>query len=89
MLEDLKARYEFVGDVRYKGLVAAIELVSDRATKKAAAKAVMKAVADAAYEASIMLRVSGSNIILSPPLILTTAQVQEIGAGLDAGLAAV
>jgi adenosylmethionine-8-amino-7-oxononanoate aminotransferase len=88
VLEDLKARYEFVGDVRYKGLMAAIELVSDRATKKAADKAVMKRVADAAYEAGVMLRVSGSNIILSPPLILTAAQVQEIGAGLDAGLAA-
>ncbi|MEX0954943.1 MAG: aspartate aminotransferase family protein [Rhizobiaceae bacterium] len=88
MLEDLKARHELVGDVRYKGLMAAIELVSDRATKKAADKAVMKSVADAAYKAGVMLRVSGSNIILSPPLILTAAQVREIGAGLDAGLAA-
>ena len=88
MLEDLKARHDLVGDVRYKGLMAAIELVADRTTKKAADKAVMKTVADAAYEAGVMLRVSGSNIILSPPLILTAAQVTEIGAGLDAGLSA-
>ncbi len=88
VLEDLKARHDVVGDVRYKGLMASLELVSDRATKKAADKAVMKNVSDAAYEAGVMLRVSGANIILSPPLILTAEQVKQIGTGLDAGLAA-
>ncbi|QDZ00400.1 aminotransferase class III-fold pyridoxal phosphate-dependent enzyme [Nitratireductor mangrovi] len=88
LLEDLKARHDVVGDVRYKGLMAAVELVSDRTTKKAADKALMKVVADAAYDAGVMLRVSGSNIILSPPLILTTEQVRELADGLGAGLAA-
>lgn len=88
LLEGLKARHDVVGDVRYKGLMAAVELVSDRTTKKAADKALMKVVADAAYDAGVMLRVSGSNIILSPPLILTTEQVRELADGLGAGLAA-
>ena len=88
LLEDLKARHDVVGDVRYKGLMAAVELVSDRTTKKSADKALMKVVADAAYDAGVMLRVSGSNIILSPPLILTTEQVRELADGLGAGLAA-
>lgn len=87
-LEDLKRRHAVVGDVRYKGLMAALELVSDRASRKPADKAVMKRVADAAYDAGVMLRVSGSNIILSPPLILTAEQVRTISASLDAGLAA-
>lgn len=86
VLEELKAKHALVGDVRYKGLMAAIELVSDRSTKKAADKGVMKRVSDAAYEAGVMLRISGSNIILSPPLILTADEVQKIGAALDAGL---
>ncbi|MCT7377912.1 aspartate aminotransferase family protein [Chelativorans salis] len=88
-LEDLKAKHDLVGDVRYKGLMAALELVSDRSTKKPADKGVMKRVSDAAYEAGVMLRVSGSNIILSPPLILTAEEVQTIGEALDAGLATV
>lgn len=87
-LEDLKRRHEIVGDVRCKGLMAALELVSDRASRKPADKGVMKRVADAAYDAGVMLRVSGSNIILSPPLVLTAEQVQTITAALDAGLAA-
>jgi adenosylmethionine-8-amino-7-oxononanoate aminotransferase len=48
----------------------------------------MKRVSDVAYDAGVMLRVSGSNIILSPPLILTSEQVRTIAAALDAGLAA-
>ncbi|HZD25861.1 MAG TPA: aspartate aminotransferase family protein, partial [Alphaproteobacteria bacterium] len=88
VLEGLKAKHELVGDVRYRGLMAGLELVSDRSAKTPADKATMTAVADAAYEAGVMLRVSGPNIILSPPLILTGEQVQAIGAGLDAGLAA-
>jgi putrescine---pyruvate transaminase len=35
-----------------------------------------------------MIRVSGNNIILSPPLILTSADVAKIAAGIDAGLSA-
>ena len=87
-LEDLKRRHAVVGDIRCKGLMAAIELVSDRDGKKAADKGVMKRVSDAAYEAGVMLRVSGSNIILSPPLILSADQVRTIADALDAGLAA-
>ncbi len=87
-LEGLKRRHAVVGDIRYKGLMAALELVSDRDDKKAADKGVMKRVSDVAYDAGVMLRVSGSNIILSPPLILTSEQVRTIAAALDAGLAA-
>jgi adenosylmethionine-8-amino-7-oxononanoate aminotransferase len=87
-LEQLKARHTIVGDVRYKGLMAAIELVSDRATKKAVDKKTMAAVADRAFDAGVMLRVSGNNIILSPPLILTEADVATIAEGINAGLAA-
>ena len=87
-LEKLKASHDVVGDVRYKGLMAALELVSDRDAKTPADKAAMARVAEAAYEAGVMIRVSGNQIILSPPLIVTADDVEKIARALNAGLAA-
>lgn len=85
----LMAKHEAVGDVRGgHGLMHAVELVSDRATKAAPAKATPGKVQAAAYKAGAMIRVSGPNIILSPPLVLTSADVQVILSALDAGLSA-
>ncbi len=85
---ELKAGHSLVGDVRGKGLMAAIELVADRETKKPLDKKRMAVVADAAYEAGVMLRVSSNNIILSPPLIIAASEVTAIVRAIDAGLAA-
>jgi putrescine---pyruvate transaminase len=87
-LQNLLVKHELVGDVRSQGLMAALELVSDREKKTPAGKAVMNRVAEAAYAAGVMLRVSGSNIILSPPLVISAADVDRIAEALDAGLAA-
>ena len=87
-LKALKEKHEIVGDVRGIGLMAAIELVSDRAAKKPADKKVMGKVSEEAYGAGVMIRVSGPNIILSPPLIFTAAEVEETLAALDKALAA-
>ena len=85
----LKEKHSAIGDVRGgHGLMHAVELVSDRATKSAPDKATPGKVQKAAYEAGAMIRVSGPNIILSPPLILTPADVQEIVKAVDAGLSA-
>jgi len=85
----LKEKHSCIGDVRGgHGLMHAVELVSERATKAAPDKATPGRVQKAAYEAGAMIRVSGPNIILSPPLILTSADVQIILAAVDAGLAA-
>jgi putrescine aminotransferase len=77
-----------VGDVRGKGLMRALELVSDRARKTAAPKDVVQRVQDVAYEAGVMIRTSGSNVIISPPLVITAADVDRILAALDAALTA-
>jgi adenosylmethionine-8-amino-7-oxononanoate aminotransferase len=68
--------------------MAALELVSDRKEKKPADKRTMTKVADAAYEAGVMLRVSGNAIIMSPPLIITAGDVAKIAEAIDAGLMA-
>ena len=89
-LEMLKEKYELVGDVRGgEGLMSALELVSDRSTKAPIDKPTIGKVHRVTYESGVMVRVSGNNIILSPPLILTEAHVDKIISALDEGLAAV
>ncbi|WP_436640896.1 aspartate aminotransferase family protein [Microbaculum sp. FT89] len=84
----LKDRHALVGDVRGKGLMVALELVSDREAKTPVDKATIGTVFETAYGAGVMIRVSGPNIILSPPLVITAEDVGTIAAGLDAGLTA-
>lgn len=86
--EALMAKYDLVGDVRGQGLMIALECVADRATKAPADKDVMARVFEGAYESGVMVRVSGPNIILSPPLVITKDDVSKILAGVEAGLQA-
>ena len=65
--------------------MTALELVADRASKKPADKAVPAKVQEVAYKAGAMVRVSGPNIILSPPLVVTEADVEVILSALEAG----
>jgi len=86
----LQAKYELIGDVRGgHGLMSALELVSDRDSKTPVDKPIAAAIQEQTYRAGAMIRVSGPNIILSPPLVLTAADVETILAALDAGFAAV
>ena len=88
-LERLKTKHEIVGDVRGgRGLMAAVELVADRSTKKPVDKKTPLAVQEVAYANGVMIRASGPNIILSPPLVSTAADVDAILGALDAGLGA-
>jgi adenosylmethionine-8-amino-7-oxononanoate aminotransferase len=83
----LKDKYDLVGDVRGKGLMCALELVSDRQRKTPADKATVATVYEAAYEKGVLVRTSGNNIILSPPLVITASDVERIVDALDGGLA--
>ncbi|WP_417208990.1 aspartate aminotransferase family protein [Antarctobacter sp.] len=85
----LKEKHALIGDVRGgHGLMCAIELVSDRATKTPIDKKTIGDVHRTTYENGAMVRVSGPNIIFSPPLILTEGHVRTILSALDAGLTA-
>ena len=84
-----KTQNSLIGDFRVgHGLMCAIELVSDRATKQPVSKDVPMKVLDVAYEHGVMVRASGPNLILSPPLIVTSDDIQLIIDALDAGLSA-
>ena len=87
-LEVLKSKYEAIGDVRGIGLMCAVELVSDREKKSAPAKEAVQKIQDVAYKAGVMVRTSGPNIILSPPLIITAKDVTRILTALDEGFSA-
>jgi putrescine aminotransferase len=85
----LMAKYDIIGDVRGgHGLMTAIEMVSDRAAKTPMDGATALRVQEAAYDHGAMVRVSGPNIILSPPLVLSAEDTNVILSALDAGLAA-
>jgi len=83
------AKHELVGDVRGgRGLMAALELVSDRSTKASIDKQTPVVIQDAIYDAGVMVRVSGPNMILSPPLTVTEQDVVEMINAIDTGLSA-
>lgn len=71
-----------VGDVRGKGLIAAVELVRDRTTRECfdAAMGVGPAVTMETFRHGLICRaVGGSDIIaLSPPLVITEAEVDRM-----------
>jgi len=87
-LSQLKEKHQIVGDTRGVGLMAALELVGDRATKAPASKSAMAAAFEGAYADGVTIRVSGNNIILSPPLVITPNDVTRMISALDKGLTA-
>ncbi|WP_298922268.1 aminotransferase class III-fold pyridoxal phosphate-dependent enzyme [uncultured Roseobacter sp.] len=86
----LMERHDIIGDVRGgHGLMTALEMVSDRKSKSPIGGAIAAQVQEVAYQSGAMIRVSGPNIILSPPLVLTAEDAASILSALDAGFAAV
>ncbi len=90
-LASFVSRYAHVGNVRGVGLMACIEMVESKVGKTPLARgsALLARVARATYERGAMVRVSGPNIILSPPLIITREQVDVLIDALDGALAEV
>ncbi|MEP5201266.1 MAG: aminotransferase class III-fold pyridoxal phosphate-dependent enzyme, partial [Paracoccaceae bacterium] len=86
----LMAKHNIIGDVRGgHGLMTAIEMVSDRETKAPIDGPTAATVQEVTYQNGAMVRVSGPNLILSPPLILTEDEASKILSALDAGFLAV
>ena len=88
-VKKLAEKYDIIGDVRGgHGLMMGIELVSDPAKKTPMDAATMKRVHQATYEAGAMVRLGAHNILMSPPLVISEAEVDVILSSLDAGFAA-
>ncbi|MCJ2184247.1 aminotransferase class III-fold pyridoxal phosphate-dependent enzyme [Novosphingobium sp. 1949] len=69
-------------DVRNMGMVGGIEL----APREGAPGARGKALFDACFEAGVLIRVTGDIVALSPPLIISAAQIDEIVATIAGAL---
>lgn len=96
-LRSLMQKYSIIGDVRGKGLLAAFELMSDRATKAPLPKGLnaYNRLVDIAYEKGLIIYsrrtrggLAGDHFLVCPPMITTEAQLGEITDLLDASLAA-
>ena len=84
-LQDLARNHSAIGDIRGRGLMLAIEMVSDRA-KNTPDPDTTNAVFEACREVGLILSKSGphrSVLRMVPPLCLTLADVETVAAGLD------
>ena len=87
-LVELQAKHPLIGDVRGLGMIQGVELVTDRAAKTPAAKETAK-VTYRAFELGLLVYYVGmfNNVLeITPPLIMTRAQVDEGVAILDQAL---
>ncbi|MGR3468104.1 MAG: aminotransferase class III-fold pyridoxal phosphate-dependent enzyme [Shimia sp.] len=88
-LSALADRHSVIGEVRGgHGLMLGVELVADRGTKAPLAAGDVKRIHRAIYDAGVMTRIGGNNLLMSPPLILTEEEAQRIVDAIDRGLAA-
>jgi 4-aminobutyrate--pyruvate transaminase len=82
------ASHPLVGEVRGEGLIAGLELVEDKSSKRSfdpQLKVGLKAFT-LAQRNGLVVRAIGDTIALCPPLIITEAQVQEVIARLKTTL---
>lgn len=83
-LKGLSARYDIIGDVRGKGLLLAVEFVSDRAGKLpfSTAETVTARIVNKAFDKGLLiypaaggLDGTGDAVIIAPPLVITQDEI--------------
>jgi len=84
MLED----HPLVGNVRGVGLIAGVELMADKATRTpfAPEQKIGALVQEHCQQAGLIVRAIGDRIAFTPPLIITTEQIDELLAKFRQGL---
>ena len=92
-LGELQEAYEQIGDVRGRGLLVGLELVSDRETK-APADSLGRAVMDECLERGLSMNIVRSATLancfrLAPPLTVTVDEIDTAVEILDASLRSV
>jgi len=81
-LQEIEEEHEIIGETRSKGLMAGIELVKDKKSKKPASKETVEAVQEA-YKRGVLVNPGGTfeNVIrMAPPLVITK---EQLDCGLD------
>ncbi|MEM7208398.1 MAG: aspartate aminotransferase family protein [Pseudomonadota bacterium] len=74
------ADHPLVGEARGKGFFGALELVTDKASKKALEKpgALGTICRDHSIASGLMMRSVGDSMIISPPLVATKSEIDEL-----------
>ena len=82
------ADHPLVGEVRGMGMMAAVEIVQDKATRESfpGDMEIGTKVREAAWSDGLLVRACGDSMVLSPPLILTKDQADDIATTLRAAL---
>jgi 4-aminobutyrate aminotransferase len=76
-LNEMKAKHPLIGDVRGRGLLLGVELVTDRDTKKPATDAAEE-IFYRALDAGLSLKVSQGNVLtLTPPLTISEGEMDR------------
>jgi putrescine---pyruvate transaminase len=90
-LRKLEPKHSFVGDVRGHGLMLCVEMVQDKTSRTTLAKTndTASRVAKACYRRGLMVRISGPNLILSPPLIISNEEIDNLCEVMEASFAEV
>jgi 4-aminobutyrate aminotransferase / (S)-3-amino-2-methylpropionate transaminase / 5-aminovalerate transaminase len=74
-LLQLKEKYEFVGDVRGRGLLLGVDLVRDNTTRRELSRQVMEIIFKEALRRGLMLMGYFPRIRINPPLVISERQV--------------
>jgi 4-aminobutyrate aminotransferase / (S)-3-amino-2-methylpropionate transaminase / 5-aminovalerate transaminase len=75
-LREMQERYEFIGDVRGKGLMIGVELVKDRKTKEPLEKAVCVSMFQSSLRRGLISMIYAPHFRINPPLTLSRAQAE-------------
>ena len=74
------AEHPLVGEVRSLGLIGALELVADKSTGERFDKSlsVGNLCRDLCFESGLVMRSVGDTMVISPPLIITHSEIDEL-----------
>ncbi len=88
LMERLKSieNHEFLGEIRGKGLMVALEFVEDKVSKKMKNPAYVSKLGDAIFRNGAMVRPSGNLIILSPALVINKHEIDLMVNAIEKGL---
>ncbi|MFK0096314.1 aminotransferase class III-fold pyridoxal phosphate-dependent enzyme [Pseudomonas sp. NPDC090592] len=87
-LQSLSDHFELVGEVRGKGLMIALDLVSDKRTRQPVdpMSGISARIADLTRINGVLVRPVGPKIVISPPLTINASEANMIAEALHAAL---
>jgi 4-aminobutyrate aminotransferase/(S)-3-amino-2-methylpropionate transaminase len=82
-LRELQEKYEFIGDVRGRGLMIGLDMVRDRKTREPLGRGVMETIFKQCLQRGLVIMGYFPRVRINPPLVITAAQADAGAAILD------